>query len=269
MLMSLTEVNAHPFANRYINLKRNGTRASAAEPDLVIQEEVFQRENAEQEALLDRIHEEEPSPERTAAMMARKGSARRTRKSRVSMSPTRVPSPQKPIVAEVEQHHQRSFYCEEINGHRVATEGDCFEEPAPEHLEYAGVELQYTDEPAVQPYEDEEAMAVGSDNLLQQQLDSHQKQELNSACSAADRVKMQNFVGDSFGESDQSHVEQRPRLKPSAAICDVEAMNRVTQSVKESLKNKYSAKKLNKLTGSVQFNAPMVLPASITNPQRH
>ena len=90
---------------------------------------------------------------------------------------------------------------------------------------------------------------------------------MNSASSTADIVKMQKFGGDSFGESDDAHPQVHRRTKPSAAICDIESMNRVTQSVKESLKNKYSAKKLTKLTGSDRF-APALSTVG-TGAQRH
>ena len=126
----------------------------------------MQMQHAEQEELLDRIHEEEPSPDRVAAVAF----ARRDRKSRCSSaarSPMRIPSPQKTLATEVEHHHQRSFYCEEINGQRVVTEGEaeCVEESAPQQHEYAGLDIDYTEE--VEHYDEQENIAIGSVNLLQ------------------------------------------------------------------------------------------------------
>ena len=100
MLMSFTDAAANNFANRYVCSKRNTAARHmirTSEPDLMDQEAILSMQHAEQEALLDRIHEEEPSPEiRFATLASRKSSARRTRKSRGSshcVSPMRMPSP--------------------------------------------------------------------------------------------------------------------------------------------------------------------------------
>ena len=88
---------------------------------------------------------------------------------------------------------------------------------------------------------------------------------MNSASSVADHCNLQ-CAGDSFRES--LHSYKVSHRKSGAPICDVESMNRVTQSVKESLKNKYSAKKLTKITGSVNSGAPSSHTASMSTAQK-
>ena len=166
MLMSLTN-QENVFANKYVNKIRGAKASKSATPTVreqPVEEDVaLQRQHAEQEALLDRLHEEQPSPERVVTLHpSRKSSARRPRKSRGSSagarSPMARPSPVKQPI-EVEHHHQRSFYCEEINGSRcdsqsaigfdedeAAAGAECHQEPAPQKLDYAGFQPEYDDD---------------------------------------------------------------------------------------------------------------------------